>query len=200
MSTTIDRRTLQRDRWRDLWREPAAGAYRVLFLVGQVVNLAGLLSRRPTLQFVGISLFLAAAAIGLTSFVRSIRNGWPYPAGASPTDKLRTAREAEGYVPENLRVIYQRSVVNFLRGLIGRRRFARLERFTTWITVLTLIALWASLESFGDIGVGGLHGFLTKLAVGSGVLGVVIVWVETADRICARTMLPEAANSPVRIR
>lgn len=190
MPTTRSRR----DRRRDLWREPAAGAYVVLLLVGQLLNLAGLLAHRPALQFAGISIVLVAAVIGVKSFARSIRNGWPYPDGISPADKLRAAREDEGIVPESLAVVYRRWFVDFLRGLIGRRRFARPDRVQTWIVILVLVAFWACFESFGDVGVGGLHGFLTKLAIGAGVLCVVIGWIETADRLCARRIRLDAEH------
>lgn len=189
MPTTRSRCDLQRDRWSD----PAAAAYTILMIVSQSLNLAGLLARRPTLQLAGMSLFVVAAAIGVKSFARSIRNGWPYPDGISPADKLRAAREDEGIPSDPLAVVYRTWVVDFLRGLAGRRRFAGRNRIQTWLLILVLVAFWATWESFGDVGVGGLHGFVTKLAVGMAALCVVIVWIETADRLCARRIRLEAA-------
>jgi hypothetical protein len=163
--TTRSRRDLLRGRW----IIPRPGPTWVC-PVGQLLNLAGLVIHRQVLQFVGISTFLVAAVIGVTSFARSIENGWPYPDETSPASKLRAARAAEGIVPGPLTVVYRRWVVDLLRGLIGRRRFARRERIKTWIVTFVLVAFWATSESFGDIGVGGLHGFLTKLAGGSAIL------------------------------
>jgi hypothetical protein len=195
MPTTRSRRDLQRDRWSD----PATAAYLVLMLVSQSLNLAGLLARRPTLQFAGMSLFVVAATVGVKLFARSIRNGWPYPDGISPADKLRAAREDEGIPSDPLAVVYRAWVVDFLRGLIGRRRFARRNRIQTWLVMLVLVAFWAMWESFGDVGVGGLHGFLTKLAVGAAGLCIVIVWIETADRLCARRTRLEAAHDETSV-